>query len=192
MGHKPTIRLSDENSVYQGLEMQVEIGHKCDTCSDASRLRYSLRDFPTCSGLALRLEVPRGDVATPAQSAAIKSQGQQQWQQRSENDPFEQEMTTAALFTAACWTLWWNLKWKQAMRFWVKPPYRPWVELTFRIFFALNFIGAVVALIRQLHSYPVSDSHILTTVEIAGIMCAVVALMTASTLWMAHRRDTKA
>lgn len=78
------------------------------------------------------------------------------------------------------------------MRFWVKPPYRPWVELAFRIFFALNFIGAVIALIRQLLSHPASHSHILATVEIASIICAVVALMTAFTLWMAHRRDTKA
>ncbi|GGG67716.1 hypothetical protein [Edaphobacter dinghuensis] len=149
-------------------------------------VRISYRD-----GRILKLEVPRGDVPTPAQSATIESQGQRQWQQRAENDPIEQEVTTAALFTAACWTLWWNVKWKQTMRFWVKPPYRPWVELAFRIFFALDFLGAVVALIRQFHLHPLSQGHILTTIKIASIMCVVVALMSAFTLWMAQRRDTK-
>ena len=149
-------------------------------------VRISYRD-----GRILKLEVPKGDVPSPAQSEAVESQGQQQWQQRAENDPFEQEMAIAALFTAASWTLWWNLRWKQAMRFWVKPPFRPWVEIAFRIFCALNFIGAVIALIRQLLSHPLSHSHILATVEIASIMCAVVALMTAFTLRIAHRRDAK-
>ena len=45
-------------------------------------VRISYRD-----GRILKLEVPRGDVPTAAQSAAIESQGEQQWQQRSENDP---------------------------------------------------------------------------------------------------------
>ena len=44
-------------------------------------VRISYRD-----SRILKLEVPKGDVPTPSRSAAIESQGQQQWQQRAEND----------------------------------------------------------------------------------------------------------
>lgn len=35
------------------------------------------------------------------------------------------------------------------MRFWLKLPYRPWAEALFRMFFALNFLGAVIGFVRQ-------------------------------------------
>jgi hypothetical protein len=101
-------------------------------------------------------------------------------------------MNIAFLFTAMCWTLWWNFQWKRVMRFWAKPPYKPWVEVLFRIFFAANFIGAVIEFVRRLASRPLARQDVFPTIQIAAIMCVVVAVMSASVLWMAERRDTKA
>ena len=150
-------------------------------------VRIAYRD-----GRILRLDIPKDQVLTQAQSAAIKTQGERQWQQRSDSDPVLQRMSTAALFTAVCWTLWWNLQWKRVMRFWIKPPYRPWVQVLFRVFFALNFVGAVIGFIRQLFSHPLAKRDIIPTIQAAAIMCVVVAIMSVFSLWMAQRRDAKA
>jgi hypothetical protein len=139
--------------------------------------------------LILRLDVPKDQALTPAQSAAVTKESERQWQQRTENDPFLQKMTTAFLFTAMCWTLWWNLQWKRVMRFWLKPPYLPWVQVLFRVFFALNFLGALIGFVRQLFSHPLTKQDIIPTVRIAAIMCAIVAAMSAFVLWQAQRRD---
>jgi hypothetical protein len=150
-------------------------------------VRIAYRD-----GHILRLDIPKDQAPTPAQSAAVTTEREHQWQQRSENDPFMQKMNTAFLFTALCWTLWWNLQWKLVMRFWLKPPYRPWVEILFRVFFAVSFFGAVIEFARQLLTHPLSKQDIFPTIQIAAIMCAVVALMSAFTLRMARKRDAKA
>ncbi len=142
-------------------------------------------------GRILRLDVAEEQALTPAQSAAITAEGERQWRQRTETDPVLQKMETAFLFTVMCWTMWWNLQWKRVMRFWVKPPYRPWVEVLFRIFFAANFFGAVVGFVRQLISHPLAKQDVFPTIWIAAIMCAVVVVMSASVLWMAERSDTK-
>ena len=61
----------------------------------------------------------------------------------------------------------------------------------FRLFFALNFLGAVVGSARQLYSHPLTRQDIGPTILIAAMMCVVVALMSAYLLWMAQRRDAK-
>ncbi len=149
-------------------------------------VRIAYRD-----GRILRLDIPDNQVLTSAQSQATKVAGEQQWQNRSSNDPLSQRMEVAALFTAVCWTLWWNVQWKQVMRFWIKPPYQPWVQILFRAFFAANFIGAAVELARQLLSHPIAKQDIAATVQVAGTMCLVVGIMSASVLWSAHRRDLR-
>jgi hypothetical protein len=68
------------------------------------------------------------------------------------------------------------------MQFWLKPPYRLWVEVLFRILFALNFLGAVNGFVRQLLSHPLAKHGIFPTIWIAAIMCAVVFLSSASVL----------
>ncbi len=78
------------------------------------------------------------------------------------------------------------------MRFWVRPPNRPWVQYVFRAFFALNFLGALRGFVQQLHAHPLAKQEVGPTLGIAAIMCSVVALMSASALWMAQRRDRKA
>ena len=143
------------------------------------------------NGSILRLDVAQDQLPTSAQSAAVAAASQRQWQERTENDPFQQRMTTAFLFTMMGWTLWWNLQWKRVMRFWLKPPYLPWVEVLFRVFFALNFIGSVIGFVRQLVSHPIARQNLISTVGFTAIMCSVVALMSAVALWTAQRRDRK-
>lgn len=143
-------------------------------------------------GTILRLEIPQDQAPTPAQAAVIKGNRERQWQQRSEADPTQQQMTKAFLFAGTCWTFWWNVQWKRAMRFWVKPPYRPWVQQLFRAFFALSFLGAVTQLIRELIVHPLTRQNLGPTLGTAAAMCAVVAVMSMAALWRAERRDKKA
>lgn len=82
----------------------------------------------------LRLEVPKGQALSPAESTAVLDAAQNNWKTRMENDPIARRMNIAFLFTAACWTLWWNLQWKLVMRIWVRPPNPLWVQYLFRIF----------------------------------------------------------
>lgn len=142
-------------------------------------------------GRILRLDVAKEHVLSPAESAAITAENERQWQQRTENDPDMRRLNIAFLFMAICLTLWWNLQWKRVMRFWVKPPSRPWAEILFRIFFAANFVGAVIEFIYQLITHPLAKQDIFPTIWISAIMCALVGVMSASVLWMAERRDRK-
>jgi hypothetical protein len=141
------------------------------------------------NGTILRLDIPRDQVLTPAQSAATLKSAEQEWQQRTETDPVIQRMNIAFIFTMVCWTLWWNLQWQRVMRFWVRPPNRPWVQYSFRAFFALNLIGAVWQFVNKLHGHPLAKQDIAPTLGIALIMCAAVALMSGFGLWTAQRRD---
>lgn len=143
------------------------------------------------NGRILRLDVPMDQALSSAESATLAAEGQRQWQQREASDPFSREMDTAFVFTAMCWTLWWNLHWKRVMRFWVKPPNRPWVQVLFRVFFAMNFVGAVIGFVQRLLTHSIAEREIIPTIEIAAIMCVVVGTASALVLWMAERRDAK-
>jgi len=81
-------------------------------------------------------------------------------------------MTIAFLFTLACWTLWWNLQWKRAMRFWPRPPNRPITQHVFRVFFTLNFVGAVRELFRELRLHPLTLQNAGPTIATAAIIYA--------------------
>lgn len=142
-------------------------------------------------GAILRLQIPRDQMPSPSKIAETTNSAQQAWQARSNNDSAERRMNIAFMFTAICWTLWWNLQWKRVIRFWMRPPYHRSVQYIFRTFFALNFLGAVWELAKELHAHHLAKQEILPTVEIAAVMCAAVALMSVSVLWMAKRRDRK-
>ena len=139
----------------------------------------------------LRLEIPKDQVLSSAEFAATHNSAQQEWQKRTENDPLTQRMNIAFRFTALCWVLWWNLQWKRAIRFWVRPPNRLWVQHIFRAFFALSLLGTLTQLLLQLRAHPLGRQDVGPTIGITAIMCVVVALMSASVLWMAQRRDRK-
>jgi len=108
------------------------------------------------------------------------------------NDSFEQRMQIAFIFTATCWAFWWNIQWKRVMGFWVRPPNRPWVQVLFRAFFALSFLGALSRLLQELREDSLARWDIIPTVLIAVIMCIAVTLISAFGLWMIERRDRNA
>jgi hypothetical protein len=107
------------------------------------------------------------------------------------SDPFGQRIGDAFLFTATCWTLWWNIQWRRVIGFWLRPPYRPWVQWLFRTFFALCFLGSLYSLSQELQIHPLTKRNIGPTIGIAAIMCAVVSLMSGLGLWLLDRCDRK-
>ena len=107
------------------------------------------------------------------------------------SEPFDQRMGVAFIFTAACWTLWWNIQWKRVMEFWVRPPHRRRVQWLFRAFFALCFLGSLERLFQELQTHALTKGDIGPTIGIAVIMGAVVSLMSVFSLWMIDRRDRK-
>ena len=139
----------------------------------------------------LRLEIPKDQVRTPAESRAASKLNEQQSQQRMANNPIEQRMMTAFLFTGVCLTLWWNLQWKRVMQFWLRPPNRPAIQYAFRIFFALNLIGAISSLIQQLQAHPLTRTTVIPTIETTAAMCVVAAILSTFSLWNIERARRK-
>ncbi|MGD1097093.1 MAG: hypothetical protein ABSB35_34545 [Bryobacteraceae bacterium] len=161
-----------------------------NSASHGGPIRAGLRVCVAYSfGTILRLEIPRDQVPSLAQSSAAADSAKREWQTRTENDPIQQSMTVAFLFTAACWTLWWNLQWRRAMRFWLRPPNRPIIQYIFRVFFALNFIGSVSKLVWQLRLHPLTPQNAGRTLATTAIMSCVVGSMTALALLWIERRD---
>lgn len=142
-------------------------------------------------GSILRLEIPRNELLSPDRSAAVAKSNEQAMQSRMQSDPFVRRMETAFAFTAFLWVLAWNLRWRDFMQFWVKPPNRPVVQIGFRIFFAANLIGASIHLVQQLHGQALTVQNFLQTLELTVAMCAAVTAMSAFGLWQAVRRRRK-
>ena len=61
-------------------------------------------------------------------------------------------MTTGFMGAGFVWTIWWNLDWRRYLKFYgIKgPTYPVWVQLPFRVFFALCSLGVAVDLGRRL------------------------------------------
>ena len=162
------------------------------TASHGGPIRAGLPVRIAYSGdVILRLEIPRDRVLNPSEVVATTNSAKQSMQTRANSDPVIRRMTIAFTFTAICWTLWWNVQWKRVMRFWVRPPNRPWVQYAFRAFFALNLLGAVCQFAIELRAHPLARQEIVPTIGITAIMCVVVAGMSAIALWMAQRRDQR-
>ena len=163
-----------------------------NTSSHGGPIRSGLPVRIIYSGsIILRLEIPKDQVRTPAESIATVKLNERQWQQRAANDPVEQRMMTAFLFTSVCLTLWWNLQWKRVMQFWLRPLNRPAIQYGFRIFFALNFIGAISSLIQQLREHPLTRMTFIPTIETTAAMCLVAAIVSTFGLWNIERARRK-
>jgi hypothetical protein len=73
------------------------------------------------------------------------------------------------------------------MRFWLKPPYRSRTIILFKVFFAVNLLGAIWYLIGQMnHQRPMSEYR--AAAEIGAAMIAVIWVMVTSMLWLARRQ----
>jgi hypothetical protein len=137
----------------------------------------------------LRLQIRKDEVLTPADSASAAKSAQRQYTTETQNDPILQRLTTASLFTTVCWVLWWNLQWRRAMRFWVRPPNMQTTVYLFRIFFGLCLIGSLNGFVQQLQHHPLTGQNLGATLLIAAIMCGVVGMTTALSVWIAERRE---
>ena len=143
-------------------------------------------------GMILRLQIPAEQVVGSIEAAAADKASEQDWKRRIDADPVEHRMTTAFYVTALGWVIWWNIKWKLVMRFWVQPPYRRWTEIGFRLFFAANLVGSIIGLVTYIWSHPINKSAILPTLITTCIMGAIVAAMSFVGLKMAQHRDRQA
>jgi hypothetical protein len=122
----------------------------------------------------LRLQIRKDEVLTPAESASAAESAQRQYTSRTENDPILQRLMTAFLFTVVCWVLWWNLRWRRAMRFWARPPNKGITIYLFRIFFGLCLIGSLNSFVEQLQHHPLTGQNLGATLLTSVIMCGVV------------------
>jgi uncharacterized membrane protein YuzA (DUF378 family) len=124
----------------------------------------------------------------PAESRNVAESARVQSGAELENDPMQRSLGTVFLFTAVGITLAWNLRWRQAIRFWLSPPYRRITEYAFRVFFALNLIGALKGLIEQLSAYPITRENLGQTVMATAIIYVVVGGLYGLVLWANNRR----
>jgi hypothetical protein len=160
-----------------------------NTASHGGPIRAGIPVRVAYSGpVILRLDIAKAAAMTPEQSKVAAEAAAKDAQNRSENDPIEQRITTAFLFTAVGLTLLWNLQWKRAMGLWLKPPYRPSTRYIFRAFFGLNLIGAFTQLIQHLRHHPLKRENLGPTIATTAIMCTVAGVLYGYVLWMSGRQ----
>jgi hypothetical protein len=161
-----------------------------NSASHGSPIRSGLPVRIAYSGQTiLRIDIPSDQVLAPDALRASSDIAQKQANARMEGDPLIQRMNTAFFFTAFGLTLWWNLRWKQVMRFWVRPPNRPMTQYVFRIFFAANFLGVCIQLVHQLRQHPLTKATVGPIFVTTIAMVVVVSLMSFLVLRSAERRD---
>jgi hypothetical protein len=181
--------VQEQHFCYSDYVMDPGFRH---TASHGGPIRSGLQvRIAYTGGTILRLDIPRAQAPTAAESSATVKANEKEWQARSERDPIKQRMNTAFLFAAVCITLWWNLQWKRVMQFWLQPPNRRATQYGFRVFFALNLMGAIGALIRQLRLHPLTRETFFPTIEVTAVMLAVTGAMSAFALWSITRGQVK-
>jgi len=75
------------------------------------------------------------------------------------------------------------------MQMWVSPPYRWWVPVAFRIFFALNLAGALMNLVIRLEQHLPSRAEIIPVARIAFVMGIAMTAISAFAMWQMRRRN---
>lgn len=163
-----------------------------NTASHGGPIRAGLPVRIAYSGdTILRLDIPKDKIVTPAESAAIVSSNQNLLKQQAANDPVEQRMYIAFLFTAVSITLWWNLQWRKVMQLWLRPPNHVATQYLFRAFFALNFLGSTIELIRQLRLHPLSRDTAAPTIGLTAVFLLVTGSVFIFGLWNVDRNRRK-
>jgi uncharacterized membrane protein len=104
-------------------------------------------------GQILRLDV-RADSLTPEAARAANAKAEQaKWQERAMSEPNVDRMLLGFSLFAVVISFLWNLDWRHYVRYWIRrdPPYSALLELAFRAFFLLSFVGAVVHLFQSIN-----------------------------------------
>ena len=107
--------------------------------------------------------------------------------------PNEDVMRTGFLAAGFAWTLWWNIDWRRFIKFYepIVPkaaPYRRWVEIGLRIFFALCSLGAGGDLWQQLFHGTRPDGYYRQVLVVAAIWSAVIFAMVHAVEWLNSMR----
>jgi hypothetical protein len=99
-------------------------------------------------------------------------------------------MTLGFLMAGFAWTLWWNIDWQRFIKFYgiSGPPYRRWIEVAFRGFFALCSLGTGRELLRQLLVRPRPAQFYRNAVLIAAAWFIVIVIMVKAGEWLSNRR----
>jgi hypothetical protein len=107
--------------------------------------------------------------------------------------PNDGVMVTGFLLAGLAWTLWWNLDWRRFIKFYgiSGPPYRPWVAIGFRIFFALCSLGAAEDLGRRLlqEGRPVRFYSDCLLVAVAWFTAIILLVRTVE--WLNRKREKR-
>ena len=101
-------------------------------------------------------------------------------------------MTTGFFLAGFFWTLWWNIDWRRFIKFYVGgPPYRRWIEIVFRTFFAACALGAADDVVTRLFRPNRPARFYLDVVGIAVVWFAVIILMVKTDEWFSSKRKPK-
>lgn len=102
-------------------------------------------------------------------------------------------MRLGFLCAGFAWTLWWNIDWRRFIKFYVPsgPPYRRWVEIVLRVFFAACSLGAADDLISQFREQSRPFGFYKEVAVIAVAWFAVIVVMVKTVEWFAARRKPK-
>ena len=99
-------------------------------------------------------------------------------------------MTTGFLLACFAWSLWWNIDWQRFIKFYgvSGPPYRRWITITIRGFFALGSLGGAVELLQRLldRTRPVQFYRNVFVIAVAWFV--VMVLMVRAVEWLANHR----
>jgi len=138
----------------------------------------------------LRLEIRADSLPSRAERAAYATTEEQKWQRTVRDDPRNEVMVIGFLMAGFAWTLWWNIDWQRYIKFYgvSGPPYRHWVTIAFRGFFALCSLGAAEVLLRRLleRARPVQFYRKAFLISVAWFV--VIVLMVKAVEWLAKRR----
>lgn len=147
-------------------------------------VRITYRD-----GMILRLQIPSDRVVDPKEQAAVEKASERDWQRRMDADPVERRMMAAFYIATLGWVVWWNVKWKLVMGFWIRPPYSRRTEIAFRSFFAANLVGSTIGLVTYFWKHPIGKSAVVPTLYTTIVMGAVIAFMSFIGVKVARRRQ---
>jgi hypothetical protein len=102
-------------------------------------------------------------------------------------------ITIGFMVAGFVWTIWWNLDWWRCLKFYgIKgPTYPVWVQLPFRVFFALCSLGAAVGLGRLLLQSGHPVRFYAECLLVAGAWFAAIVLMVFAAESIIRKRGRK-
>jgi hypothetical protein len=102
-------------------------------------------------------------------------------------------MRAGFLLASLAWTVWWNLDWRRFIKFYGinGPPYRRWVVIVFRIFFAACFFGAAQTLAAEYLRPIRSPSFYRDVAGFAAVWFAAILLAVKTVEWLSSKRKLK-